>query len=330
MKVINVVLTGGVGSRLWPLSRKEMPKQYIDLFEGKSLFQQTVLRNKELCDDVLVVGNIDNSHLSVQALKDLNVNSFTEITEAIPRNTAAAIAFAAFSVDENDILVVTPSDHLIENAIEYKKSIEEAIFLAKSGFIVAFGLKPTKPETGFGYVQIKGNEVISFREKPNLETAQEFLEAGNFYWNSGMFCFKAGVFLEELKKFQPDVFEGSKKALEKNNKKIPLEESMLIPSISVDYAVMEKTKKIKAVKAHFKWSDMGSFESVYEYLKSKGHPVDKNGNMVIGTNVYTEFLGIKKSILVVTNDAILVLRRDKAQKVKDIYDSLRFHNDNLL
>ncbi|MDC8098915.1 mannose-1-phosphate guanylyltransferase [Chryseobacterium rhizosphaerae] len=322
-KVINVVLSGGVGSRLWPLSRKEKSKQYIELFEGKSLFQQTILRNRLLCDDILIVGNIGNVHLSRQSLKDLNISSYTEVTEATPRNTAAAIAFAALTVDENDILIVTPSDHLIENDIEYNKSIAEAIELAKKDYIVTFGLKPTKPETGFGYIQINGNEVLGFREKPNLETAQEFLEAGNFYWNSGMFCFKAGIFLNELQKLQSDVFVKSKNAMEKKtNSELPLKESMLIPSISVDYAVMEKTDKIKVVKAKFQWSDMGSFDSVYEYLKSKNHPIDKHGNMVIGTDIHTEFLGIKKSILVVTSDAILVLKKDKSQEVKKVYEKL--------
>lgn len=324
MKIVNVILTGGVGSRLWPLSRKKKPKQYIDLFDGRSLFQQTVLRNVELCDELLIVGNIDNSHLSKESLKVLNIHAYTEIIEVTPRNTAAAIAFAAFAVDREDILIVTPSDHLIDDADEYEKSISEAIDLAKQNYIVTFGLKPTKPETGFGYIQIKGNDVLSFREKPNLDTAQEFLEKGNFYWNSGMFCFKAGIFLDELKKYEPQVYETSKIAFEKkNNAELTLEESLLIPSISVDYAVMEKTDKIKAIKANFKWSDMGSFESVYEYLKLKGHPIDKNGNMVIGTEIHTEFLGIKKSILVVTDDVILVLKRDKSQNVKDVYETLK-------
>lgn len=324
MKIINVILSGGVGSRLWPLSRKEKPKQYLDLFDGKSLFQQTALRNKNLCDDILVVGNINNSHLSRKSLEDLKIDNYKEITEATPRNTAAAIAFAAFSVDEDDVLIITPSDHLIENKSEYKKSIEEAIDLAKKGFIVTFGLKPTKPETGFGYIQIKGNEVLSFREKPNLETAKEFLEAGNFYWNSGMFCFKANVFLEELKKYEPEVYEKSKEAFDKSvDGLLPFEESMQIPSISVDYAVMERTKKIKAVKSNFQWSDMGSFESVYHYLLSINHPVDKNGNMVIGTDIHTEFLGLKKCIFIFTDDAILIMKKDKAQDVKEIYESIQ-------
>jgi len=331
MKTVNVVLTGGVGSRLWPLSRKNKPKQYLDIFEGKSLFQQTILRNKIFCNNLLIVGNVDNSKLSHQSMESLGMKDFLEITEATPRNTAAAIAFASLSVNPDDVLLITPSDHLIENEDEYKRSIEEAILLAKQDFIVTFGLQPTKPETGFGYIQIEGKEVVSFREKPNLEMAQEFLEAGNFFWNSGMFCFKAGVFLEELKKYNLKVYDTVKVAFDKKNgAELPLEESMQIPSISVDYAVMEKTDKIKAVKASFIWSDMGSFESVYDYLLSINHPVDKHGNMVIGTEVSTEFLGIKKSILVVTEDAILVLKKEKAQDVKKIYENLQQKKSELV
>lgn len=326
MKIINVILSGGVGSRLWPLSRKNKPKQYIELFDGKSLFQHTVLRNKALCEEILVIGNVSNSILSINALKDLGIEYYKEVKETTPRNTAAAIALAAFSVDPEDILIVTPSDHLIYNESEYSKSIQEAIALAEQDFIVTFALKPTKPETGFGYIQVEGDDVLCFREKPNLETAKEFIEDGNFYWNSGMFCFKAGVFLNELEKFEPEVFQKSKIAfLASKGGEVPFEESMDIPSISVDYAVMERTKKIKAVKSQFQWSDMGSFESVYEYLLSINHPIDKNGNMVIGSNIHTEFLGLKKCILIITDDAILVLKKDKSQEVKDIYEKLLFN-----
>ena len=210
MKTINVVLTGGVGSRLWPLSRKSNPKQYLDLVQGKSLFQQTVLRNRTVCDELLVVGNADNYQLSRKHLEDIEMSNYREIIEATPRNTAAAIAFAAFSAESDDILLVTPSDHLIEDLDLYHQAVNQAIELAKKNSIVTFGLKPNKPETGYGYIQIKNNKVLGFREKPNKETAQEFLKDGNFYWNSGMFCFKAGVFLEELKRYEPGVYEKAK------------------------------------------------------------------------------------------------------------------------
>ncbi|WP_313636315.1 mannose-1-phosphate guanylyltransferase [Empedobacter sp.] len=323
MKIINVILTGGVGSRLWPLSRKEKPKQYIDLFEGKSLFQQTIIRNKDICDELIVVGNVDNYHLSRKALKDLGIEKYHEVIETTPRNTAAAIAFAAFKAQPEDILLVSPSDHLIEDDDIYRKAIQEAIELAKKGSIVTFGLQPTKPETGYGYIQIKNGDVLGFREKPNLETAQEFLKSGDFYWNSGMFCFQAKTFLNELKIHESEVYESALKAFELSKDNIlPLKESLLIPSISIDYAVMEKTDKLQAVIGHFKWSDMGSFESIYDYLLSKKHPIDKHGNMVIGSDLHTEFLGFKKSILVITKDAILVLKKEKAQDVKKIYENL--------
>ncbi|WP_313348888.1 mannose-1-phosphate guanylyltransferase [Empedobacter sp.] len=331
MKIINVILTGGVGSRLWPLSRKENPKQYIDLFEGKSLFQQTIIRNKDICDELTVVGNVDNYHLSRKALKDLGIEKYNEVIEATPRNTAAAIAFAAFKANPDDILLVSPSDHLIEDDDIYRKAIQEAIELAKKGSIVTFGLQPTKPETGYGYIQIKNGDVLGFREKPNLDTAQEFLKLGDFYWNSGMFCFQAKTFLNELKIHEPDVYQCALKAFELSKDNIlPLEESLLIPSISVDYAVMEKTEKLQAVIGRFKWSDMGSFESIYDYLLSKNHPIDKHGNMVIGSKLYTEFLGLKKCILVITGDAILVLKKEKAQDVKKIYENLSLNNKKIL
>ena len=189
MNIVNVILSGGVGSRLWPLSRKSRPKQYLPIFDGKTLFQKTALRNSAFCDSVLVVGNIDNYQLSRKDLQDAGIQSYQEIIEACPRNTAAAIAFAAFACNPEDVLFVTPSDHLIKSEESYKKSVERAIALAKDGFIVTFGLKPSKPETGFGYIEADGEEVKSFREKPDLATAEEFIQKGNFYWNSGMFCF---------------------------------------------------------------------------------------------------------------------------------------------
>jgi mannose-1-phosphate guanylyltransferase len=323
MNIVNVILSGGVGSRLWPLSRKSQPKQYLSLFEGESLFQKTVLRNSGFCDSVLVVGNKANFQLSRRDFKTSGILNYSEIIEACPRNTAAAIAFAAFVSDPEDILFVTPSDQLIEAGEMYKKSITRGIKLAKEGFIVTFGLKPTKPETGFGYIEAFGEDVKSFREKPSKKTAELFLKSGNFFWNSGMFCLKSSVFLSELKALEPEVFEASKMAFESMDQRfLPEELSLKIPSISVDYAVMEKTKKIKVVASEFKWSDMGSFESIYEYFKKKGHAIDSKGNMVIGTNIYTEFTGLKNTMLIQTPDAILVLKRENAQDVKKVFERL--------
>lgn len=329
-KIINVILTGGVGSRLWPLSRKSCPKQYLEIFEDKSLFEMTVERNSVLTDEVMVVGNVDNCHLSKEVLKKLDLN-YIDIIESTPRNTAAAIAFACFAANPDDILVVTPSDHVIEGDASYKSALELAVSKAEQGNIVTFGIVPTKPETGYGYIEYTNNDVISFREKPNEATAKEFISKGNFLWNSGMFCFKASVMLNELKEFTPKVYQKSKIAWDNNEAgKLDLELSMDIPSISIDYAVMERSQKIKVVPTQFNWSDLGSFDSVYDYLVSKGHTIDENGNMVIGTNNFTAFLGVENTIFVTTPTANLILKKENAQEVKDIYVKLESESSDLL
>jgi mannose-1-phosphate guanylyltransferase len=328
--ITHVVLTGGVGSRLWPLSRKSQPKQYLEIFEGKSLFEMTVERNRNLADQVMVIGNIDNCHLSRKVMEKSNT-PYIDIIESTPRNTAAAIAFAAFASEPDAILIVTPSDHIIDQMENYEAAIQEAIEKASNGFIVTFGIIPIKPETGYGYIERRGDDVLSFREKPNQTTATDFIAKGNFLWNSGMFCFKASVFLEELKSFHPEVYAKSKNAWDANaNGALDLELSMEIPSISVDYAVMERSKRIKVVSSTFGWSDLGSFESVYDYLVSIGHPIDKNGNMVIGTNNYTAFVGLKNCIFVYTETANLILQKESSQDVKSVYSMLERENSSLL
>ena len=328
--IIHVILTGGVGSRLWPLSRKSQPKQYLELFEGKSLFEMTVERNHNLVDQIMVVGNIDNHHLSKQVLEKSNTQ-YIDIVESTPRNTAAAIAFAAFASDPEAILIVTPSDHIIDGMELYEEAIKEAIEKASKGYIVTFGIVPTKPEVGYGYIERKGDNVVSFREKPNQDTAKDFIARGNFLWNSGMFCFKAGIFLEELKTFNLEVHEKSKMAWDaSSNGTLDLELSLQIPSISIDYAVMERSKKIKVVPSKFIWSDLGSFESVYDYMVSKGHAIDQNGNMVIGTDNYTAFVGLKNTIFVHTPTANLILQKEFSQDVKHVYNELEKENSKLL
>jgi mannose-1-phosphate guanylyltransferase len=328
--ITHVILTGGVGSRLWPLSRRSQPKQYLDIFDGKSLFEMTVDRNRNVADKVMVVGNIDNCHLSRKVLEKTNTE-YIDIIESTPRNTAAAIAFASFAAGPDDILIVTPSDHIIDDMTAYQAAVEEAVEKASEGYIVTFGILPTKPETGYGYIERKGDDVVSFREKPNQVTAADFIAKGNFLWNSGMFCFKAGVLLEELKAFHPEVYEKSKLVWENNtNGNLDLALSMDIPSISIDYAVMERSKKIKVVSSQFDWSDLGSFESVYDYLVTIGHPVDENGNMVIGTDNYTAFIGVKDTIFVHTETANLILKKEFSQDVKSVYNALARDNSDLL
>lgn len=329
-KIKHVILTGGVGSRLWPLSRKSKPKQYIKLFKGKSLFEMTVKRNLRITNEVIVVGNVDNYHLSNEAVSSLGIVPLN-IIEATPRNTAAAIAFAAFAANNDDVLIITPSDHIIQDEELYEIAMKEAIQLAKEGNIVTFGINPVKPETGYGYIEFINNNVLSFREKPNKETAEEFIEKGNFLWNSGMFCFKASVFLEELKQFEPEIYKASKTAWNNSvDGELNIEDSKKIPSISIDYAVMERSKKIKVVRGNFEWSDLGSFESIYDYLIKNGQQIDENGNMSIGCEAYTAFIGLKNTIFVHTEDANLILQKEHAQDVKKVYTALDRVNSRLL
>lgn len=330
MKTVHVILTGGVGSRLWPLSRKSNPKQYLNLFKEGSLFSMTVKRNLALCDSVSVVGNVDNHHLSQEVMGQLNMD-YTNIVESTPRNTAAAIAFAAFAAKPDDILLVTPSDHVIVGEEAYAAAIQQGIEKAKQGYIVTFGIHPTRPETGYGYIEYAEDKVLSFREKPNQDTAEGFIERGNFLWNSGMFCFRADTLLSELQNFEPKVYATAYAAWQKQKDGvIDLELSLEIPSISIDYAVMERSKKIRVVATEFSWSDLGSFESLYDYLVHTGQSVDENGNMVLGTSKYTAFVGLKNSILVYTDDAILVVQKEKSQDVKKVYSTLEKHQSKLI
>lgn len=330
MSVYNVILSGGVGSRLWPLSRKSHPKQYLPLFDGKSLFELTIERNLCVADKLMIIGNKENDHLSQEALDKFDIE-YTKIVEAVPRNTAAAIAFAALAVDDDDILIVTPSDHLIEDKEVYKEAMQKAIELAENDYIVTFGVQPTRPETGYGYIEHKGDKVLSFREKPNHITAQDFIEQGNFLWNSGMFCFKAKVLLKELKKFEKEIYETSKTAWKASvNGELDEILSLQIPSNSIDYAVMERSKKIKVVPACFVWNDLGSFESLYDYFQLNGHDIDRNGNMVIGTDVYTSFVGLQNCIFVNTPTANLILQKEYSQEVKNIYTHLEKNNSPLI
>ena len=324
MAILHVILSGGVGSRLWPVSRKSMPKQYIPMFGDKSLFQLTAERNKEFVESTVVVGNKDNYLLSQADLIRAGVHQYSEIIEAAPRNTAAAIAFSAFDLNPQDVILVTPSDHIITNEEAYANAINEAVELAKKGYVVTFGITPSKPETGYGYIEYVGNEVISFREKPNLSTAELFIETGNFLWNSGMFCFQAGVYLEELKAFEPEIYETSLTTWEvRTGSFLPETETMQIPSVSVDYAVMERSSKIKVVQATFGWSDLGSFESIWEHWEQQGevHRFKQN-NCVVGSTKHVEFLGVSNLMLVETPDAILVLDKSNSQDVKKIYERL--------
>lgn len=287
------------------------------------------LRNKNIVDQIQVIGNADNYELSRQEFSKAGIDSYKEIIETVPRNTAASIAFAAFTASPEDILLVTPSDHVIEGEELYAKAVKEAIALAQEHFIVTFGAIPSRPETGYGYMEHDETfTVTAFKEKPDLETAQQYLDSGRYLWNSGMFCFKASVYLAELKKYAPKVYDTAYAAIQNADQGfLLLEDMMEIPSISVDYAVMERSDIIKVVPFSFEWSDLGSFDALWEHLEKNGH---HQRNLVLGSHKHVEFIGLEDIVLVETDDAILVLPRNKAQEVKALYEKLETEKPELL
>jgi mannose-1-phosphate guanylyltransferase len=339
----NIILCGGNGTRLWPISRTLMPKQFIKLFNKKSLFQLTIKRNKELSDNFIIVLNNKQYFLSVDQLEELNYSVNPKfILEPIAKNTAPAIAFAAFSVDPEEILLISPSDHLIDDTMLYKKSINKALKLAQQNKLVTFGITPTHAETGFGYIKADGNKVLGFYEKPNLEAAKEYLKAGNFYWNSGMFMFKAKIYLEELKKHAPQIYKTTKKAYmntkQDNCIEFEVNDVKEIPEESIDYAVMEKSNKVAVVASNFKWNDLGSFDALYDVLPKDENLNTKNKNLISNNArnnfVHTEnrliaLLDVEDLIIVDTDDALLITKKGKSQKIKDIVNTLKSQNSHL-
>ncbi|NOQ29763.1 MAG: mannose-1-phosphate guanylyltransferase/mannose-6-phosphate isomerase [Helicobacteraceae bacterium] len=323
----NIILCGGSGTRLWPISRTLMPKQFVKLFEDKSLFQLTVERNSKVCDSQFIVSNSEQYFLALDQLEELEKTNNNYLLEPVGRNTAPAIALACLALDSEEIVLVTPSDHLIKDEVEYAKVLTQAKELAEKNNLVTFGIKPTFAETGFGYIEAKGLEVKAFHEKPDLQIAQKYVDAGNYYWNSGMFCFKAGVFLDELKKYSPETYENSLKAYESANKqdiiRVKYEDMSNIPENSIDYAVMEQSKKVKVVPADIEWSDVGSFDALAEEL-----PNDENNNLILTTK-HTELIDVKDMIVVDTGDALLISKKGSSQKVKAVVAKLKKENSEL-
>lgn len=331
MSIINVILSGGVGSRLWPLSRQSRPKQYIPLFGGLTLFQMCAQRNQTITDSIIVVGSRNNYTLTDQNLADLQIDVYQHIIEATPRNTAASIAFAAFQAQADDILLITPSDHVIEGHEAYSGAVKQAVQLAQQNYIVTFGGIPTRAETGYGYIEKDANnQVLSFKEKPDAATAAAYVAAQNYLWNSGMFCIKASVYLEELLQHGTEVYHTSKTAYEAMDSQgfLPEAASMQIPNISVDYAVMEKSKRIKVVPFSFQWNDLGSFEAIWDYMIQTGE--HQLNNLVLGSQKHVEFLGVDDIIYVETADAVLITHKSNTQEVKNIYERLEKEHPHLL
>jgi len=342
----NIILCGGSGTRLWPISRTLLPKQFVKLFDSKSLFQLTAERNTSLCSNQFIVSNTEQYFLALNQLAELNKTSSHYLLEPVGRNTAPAIALACIALDPEEIVLVTPSDHLIKNAEAYAQAVKRAEELASQDFLVTFGIAPTFAETGFGYIESDGEEVVSFKEKPDALTAQSYIDAGNYYWNSGMFCFKAGVFLEELQKHSPLIFETCKAAFTNATTdgfiQICHEDMLAIPEDSIDYAVMEKSDRVKVVRSDIDWSDLGSFDALYEEMEKspEGNTINPNhvsidcsNNLIYGKERKIATVDIHNLIIIDTGDALLISKKGSSQKIKQIVNEVRkttqLHNIHL-
>ena len=348
----NIILCGGSGTRLWPLSRKLMPKQFLQIFNDKSLFQLTIERNFKIANKFMVISNIEQYFIALDQLEELNhknvrIDNTKFLLEEIGKNTAPAIAFAALESEEDEILFVTPSDHLIKDEDKYIEAVNKAEELAETGYLVTFGITPNEPNTGYGYIQTNGEDVISFREKPDIETAKEYLQINNkytnnqstsyYFWNSGMFMFKAGVYLEELQKHSPDVYKTCKKVYEKHIKQITNNQLRItnmqnIPDISIDYAVMEKSEKIKVVRSEFDWNDVGSFDSLIDEMQSKeAIEINSKNNFYYTDNdkKVIATIGLEDFIVIDTIDALLITKKGQTQKVKNIVNQLKTNHYQL-
>ena len=344
--IIPIILAGGSGTRLWPLSRKIHPKQFISLVNETSLFQDTLTRLPKEALDPIVICNEDHRFLVAEQAREINVTLNSIILEPIGRNTAPAIALAAIKVlndFENPILIVLAADHKIENKSAFHDAIKIAHKLAENNKLVTFGIIPKSAETGYGYIEIEKKDkaeyfdIKSFVEKPNQKNAINFLNSGNYLWNSGMFMFNASIYLSELNKFEPEILTSCKKSLSNEFKdlefiRIDKKEFCKSPNQSIDYAVMEKTNKAKVVPLDAGWSDVGSWDALMD-SKIK----DSLGNVVEGdvtldqvknsylysTNRLVAASNIADLIVIDTQDALLVTTRDNSLSIKNIVKKLK-------
>ncbi|WP_434777249.1 mannose-1-phosphate guanylyltransferase/mannose-6-phosphate isomerase [Neisseria sp. Ec49-e6-T10] len=357
-KIVPVLLCGGAGSRLWPVSREEHPKPFLQIGDGYSLLQKAFIRGINAAEgvtDVLTVTNINLFFKTKEEFEKVNVNQLetTYILEPFGKNTAAAIASAALYAQQkygNAILLVLPADHLIKNEQAFNEAVSKAKFLAEEGKIVTFGIKPTTPETGYGYIQADGYNVVRFIEKPSKDKAKELVQSPDYLWNSGIFCFSSEIMLQELEKFCPELLQEvnaclnvSEKTNAVNMNKIRLSKEMFdqVTDISIDYAVMEKSKNVAVVPCDIGWYDIGSWEAMGE-LNGR---VDEYGNRVINNsatklintqNCYVNadsrvigMVGVKDLIIVDTPDALLIADKKQTQDVKQIYTQLKQENNEV-
>lgn len=348
MKITPVILSGGSGTRLWPLSRSLNPKQFLDFFGKDSLFQKAGLRVKDekTFNNPIIVCNNEHRFIAAEELQNVGIKPKSIILEPIGRNTAPAVAIAALNVElgDEDVILVMPSDHIITDEEKFIAHVKKAALVAKEGYLVTFGIIPNQAETGYGYIK-QGNKLVleeafsveKFIEKPKKEVAEKFLQDGGYLWNSGIFMFKASTYLEILQELQPEIFDYCMNSYENSVKDldfIRLEHGSFerCPNISIDYAVMEKAKKVAVVPVNVGWSDVGNWQAIAEIS-------DKNseGNSLIGDvislktknsyinsrNGLIAAIGVEDLIVITLKDATLIAHKNNAQDVKDVVEILK-------
>lgn len=347
-----VIMAGGSGSRLWPLSRKLMPKQFLKISSSKTMIQETLLRLTELeVAAPLTICNEEHRFIVAEQLREINALG-SIVLEPVGRNTAPAIALAALSElakDNDPILLVLAADHVIENKAEFQRVVKNSVELANDGKLVTFGIVPTHAETGYGYIH-KGDAcgesafaVAQFVEKPNLATAQEYLASGRYLWNSGMFMFKASRYIEELGKFSPEILSACRAALAHTSSdmdfiRVDAEAFTSCPDDSIDYAVMEPLCNAQSagsavvVPLDAEWNDIGSFSAIWD-VKEKDennnvHQGDvlsysSNNNLVIAEEKLVATVGLENCVVIETKDAVLVANKDNIQDVKKIVEKIK-------
>ncbi len=343
--MIPVILSGGSGTRLWPLSRSQHPKQFLPLASDKTMVQETVLRLQglESLQPVLAVCNEDHRFMMAEQLREIGIQPASIILEPAGRNTAPAIALAALASDAEDILLILPADHVITQPEVFRQAVAKANSLAEQGYMVTFGIVPTAPETGYGYINTgaaadeQSFHIQAFVEKPDRDTAKTYLDSGDYFWNSGMFMFKAGRYLEELANYRPDILQACENALAKTEQDRdflrPDKEAFLAcPADSIDYAVMEKTDRAVMIPLDAGWNDIGSWSALWDITDKDeaGNAVsgdvmalDTRDSFLMAGNKLLVTVGVENLVVIETDDAVMIASKDRVQDVKDAVEQLK-------